>query len=369
MTKIDWKYITGIKSLPEDFWENHISKGDILKPQEFVEILERSSKQYEYKYIVAYVNNQIVGFAYVSFFTEDLIKSKVPEMFKKIRTVFPNFLKINIVMTGAMETVGTHWWYDNKVFSEATFFNELYQKIKQCWKSASVIIVRDFILESSEFKIDAEIRKVFRGLSFCMAESWPFARIEIDKNIKGIDDYLKTLKVSGRRPLKRAVAEHAKNGFKFKEIENYEKCIEEIYSLYLQTSNNADDFKRDALPKEFFIEIAKEKKLQSSIQIILNSDDKIIAFVLSIRNKSAVYPYLLGRDYSVDDDVYLIYQIYYFIILSAINSGVSSIELGITSYFIKQRMGAKLKPMYLFIRMRGTVLNFLLKPILHKLVK
>ena len=106
---------------------------------------------------------------------------------------------------------------------------------------------------------------------------------------------------------------------------------------------------------------------QNSQVLLFYAEGKILGHVLLLKDGDLLRWLYAGRVVSQRDSLY--YYIIHKIIETAISTGARKIEMGLTTYQIKQDFGAKLVPIYIAIRLTIPLFNPLLSPIyncLHK---
>jgi hypothetical protein len=77
----------------------------------------------------------------------------------------------------------------------------------------------------------------------------------------------------------------------------------------------------------------------------------------------------LGLDYNYSEKTLLYHQLLWSDIKKSADLGCDEIDLGLTSYFVKQKYGAKLEEMRMLVRFQNPILSKILNGILPLMFK
>lgn len=134
----------------------------------------------------------------------------------------------------------------------------------------------------------------------------------------------------------------------------------ECYPLYLSVHEHATEYKRKAIPREFFQRIAEELCDVNSFLVVRRPDGKIIGFMMGGISGTIDSPFFVGFDYRYVKQYSLYYYMIWDEIAYAIGQRCQEIDVGLTNYFIKQGLGARPEPLGMMAKFRVPLLGNLL---------
>jgi hypothetical protein len=373
MLLVNWKTYYSISHLPPNIWENKISSKELGLDERFIKVVENIHSSDKFYYCLAFnEENQIVGIAFFYTLLYDLLRNsnkQIKYIFNIVRKFYPSFLKLPIGMTATFETYGRHFWYDPEVWNYTKFIESFLEHIAREDKDYKIIVLRDYIVtESSRSEQIEHELNINSNLGFVNVETVPIAKILFKSNLEP-DKYIYELKAKHRVYMRKIIRERVSSGLTVQIIDNYLPLLEDIYELYVNVNRNAKEFPSDCLSKQFFIEIKYQFGDDAKIIALKDLDEKIIAFILLLDCRDVTIPYLIGLDYTCNRKFNLWYHCIWETIMYSAKSGKKVVDLGITNYSMKRKLGAILFPLNISIRMRNNLANQIFKPILPSLTR
>jgi hypothetical protein len=143
-----------------------------------------------------------------------------------------------------------------------------------------------------------------------------------------------------------------------------------FYKLYLEVMKRAKN-KMEILNKDFFENIFESLKSNCRlIQVVYNKN--VIGSALIFQKDDVMTFLLVGLDYSRNNEFDVYFNIIYRIISLAIENKCRVLEMGQTSYYLKQRCGGNCEEMFFYIKSQNKIFNYLLsvfKPLLFPTIK
>ena len=101
--------------------------------------------------------------------------------------------------------------------------------------------------------------------------------------------------------------------------------------------------------------------------IIMSVGNKDIGFVLIIQGTDIIIPFLMGIDYKYRE-LHVWHNLTIECVRYAIETRVTNIDLGLTNFELKKRLGAKKININMFARFKNNVVNRFCKSFLSKLL-
>lgn len=132
----------------------------------------------------------------------------------------------------------------------------------------------------------------------------------------------------------------------------------------MNTHRQASEFKREALPIEFFERV--RQLCSVVVSVLYDRQDQVCAFIFSGVSDTIINPFVFGRDYRSNSEVNAYYVLHLDLIQRFSSRNTQTIDLGITNYFLKQNFGARLQRNDIYLKLSNPLFNALLGRTLAK---
>lgn len=357
-----WETYKSINLISREVWDNFIAINDPFICSKFLEVVENIHPEDDFHYFIAKdENGDIIGLAFYYITIYDLLLNYKNNIYVKfIRNLYPGFFKIKLGMTGSMETYGRHFWYNTKALNYRDFSKSLLDHIKDTCKNHQIIIWRDFLENTSEIVLNKELK-------FVNANHISASKIALDKD-ETIPTFLSKIKRKHRVFIKKIIKQKNTEKLEVEIVEDYTTIIDALYELYINVNSNSKEFATQPLPKSFFYEIKEKFKSDVKALVIKDANKDMFAFVLMILQKEILNPFLMGIDYTKKKYTPW-YQCVWQVIEYSIKNKCKEIDLGVTNFSMKRKMGAFRIENVISLRFRNFKLNFLFSFLLGYLFK
>jgi hypothetical protein len=335
---ICWKTYDSIDALPPGFWNEKVARNDISRYAEFIRIMEKYAADTKFVCLVAYLDEQMVGCAYFHLSERDLVESLSFPLTTGaclIRWIRPRFLRRNVLASGTESTDGEHWWYDADFWTWQEFFIELNRHVLHHPHRPDWVVLRSYVLNGEP--LPDEVRTMYSESGFAERDELLMAILTLEKGIRTETDYLKSLNRRHRYTIRKALKKKDRFGLQYEDLGCFSDYVDEIYPLYLSTWENATELEMEPVPREFFEDLSQEQALRPRIQTVRDSVGRIIAFGLTLENPHELCLWFVGMDYTVNREFSLIYHVYWLAVTRAIRAGIRRVNMGVTTYFVKQK--------------------------------
>jgi predicted N-acyltransferase len=360
------RLVSTIREVPQAVWDARVAQGHPFKSATFLACLEDAFPERTYGYLVISQGEDVVGLAVITEERLDLclmMPSAVGRLAAGVRKLFPGFLTVGLGMVGTFETAQRHWWYDARRLSENDFALALLDACAQVCTRSSLLLVRDFMVGTAE---DARLESWFLGRGFKQVANHPMAVVELDG--LSLDAHLQRLKRKSRQNLRKQLKDAEALGFKLERVQDFRPLIDECYPLYLQVHEGASEFKREPFPRAFFEALADRMPGTSSVLTLRQKDGRLVGFILTGTSGTLNNPFLIGLDYARTEGTPAYYCLLWKEVEYAAQRGCRTVDLGLTSYFVKQTLGAELEGMTMAARIQSSWLRPVLNPLLPLLL-
>lgn len=366
MTDLELRIVRSVRELPAGAWDAHVGRGHPFKSAAFMTVLEDSFAERTFGYAVVTRGGRLAGLAVLTEEPLDLallMPGWVGKIAAGVRKLLPRFLTLRLGMVGTFETAQRHWWFDPALLSIDERAEILVRAVGEVCGKASLVLVRDFTEGDDD---DAALERAVTARGYVRLANHPIALV--DMTGMSIDGHFKRLKKKSRQNVKKKLEEAAQHGLVLERVARWAPLIDECYPLYLQVHHKSTDFKRNPFPRTFFTQIAERLAAESSMLTLRTRDGALLAFILTGTSDTVNNPFLIGMDYAQTRDKPAYYYLLWEELAHAARRGCHEVDLGLTSYFVKQTVGAEIKGMTMAARLSRAWLRPLLQPLLPSLL-
>lgn len=353
-TGLNLKIVESIKDIPQDDW-NRLFGNELIEGYGYHKTIEESNiGDFEIKYLIG-LKKESINLIIPFFIIEYSIVQLLPRPFNRLFACLKKLLKLRMIFCGIPTAEEFYFGIDKN------------ENIGETFKRAS-----EYLLEfSKKQKICAlvfnnfsnnhpELIKYLKSASFFKMETLPRTLIEIKGN--SLEEFISLLSKNTRKDLKKKLKKTS-GCAKIKTIiyEDPKDILTDIYNLYL---NNliAADLNFEKLTPEFFEKIAQNMPKETKYFITFK-DSKIVAFNLLFVKDNRCIDKFIGFDKEESRNLHLYFYTFVHNIDWCIKNRVNFYEPGITDYYPKVRLGAKLIPLFIYAKAISPFLNFIMKKI------
>ncbi|WP_375746164.1 GNAT family N-acetyltransferase [Corallococcus interemptor] len=360
------RIVPSIQQVPQALWDEKLAQGHPFKSAAFLSCLEDSFPERKFGYLVMSQGEDVVGLAVITEERLDLtllMPDRVGALAKGVRRVMPGFLSLGLGMVGTFETAQRHWWYDARKLSEHDFAQALLEACDTVCTDSALLLVRDFMEGLPE---DLRLQSWFLERGFKPVANHPMAMVTLDG--MSSEQHFQRLKKKSRQNLRKKLKDAEALGFQVERVRDFRPLIDACYPLYLQVHEGASEFKRNPFPRAFFETLAERMPGTSSFLTLRTKEGELIAFILTGTGGGVHNPFLIGMDYARTEGTPAYYLLLWKELEHAALHGCRVADLGLTSYFVKQTVGADLEGMTMAARLQSPWLRPLINPLLPLLL-
>lgn len=348
-----------IERVPEKYWSQIKSDSSITLGSAFWRTIENSELvDVDCNYIVFYDRSLTVAVIPCCVIRTDLaiFSSRwLKNILAFVRRFIPGFFTLKILECGSPVTINTPQFIKADEIPTVLFLKKLKSALTKLGrkKGCLIIVVRDF-----EDGHDTDIfRSELKQLGFAWVPSLPNTYLDIKWS--SVDEYLSSMRSHYRYKLLKHLAKVDESSLQYELVEDFSDLSDELCRQWHVVHENARELVREVLTPEFYSEISRNMGEHSKVMLFY-SKGSLIAHVLLLEDNDILRWLYIGRNQSQKDSLY--FYIVHKIIETAITMGVSKLEMGLTTYPIKQDFGAKLVPIYIALRLTVPFLNPMLGP-------
>lgn len=336
-----------IGDIDQSVWDAAVGSDQIIKSHRFLSAVEHSNiNGCKYWYLLMRENGCVLANASIfsmGFWLDVLAPEIIKRVSEEIRRLVPNFLRTKVVGCGTpLATCSSGFAIaEGKRYQEivALLMSKILEIASQ--ESADCIVFKEFALKEVE-----GIDGLLTGNGFMRLDSLPTTFIDVRWNT--FDEYLVSLRKKYRLFIKNDLKKLESRGLSTEISEDFGNYGSELWTLYMNVYKKAE-VKFEQLTPEFFEQVSKYLKGEARV-LLIRQNGKIVAFELILEDDTLLRPMYLGIDYRSNPETHLYFNSIYQIIRHGIEKGKRSIELGQTSYYPKLKVGARVEPLYLYIK-------------------
>lgn len=355
--EIDWQVYRSIDDIEPSVWNNLVSGRSVTFTHAFWQVLEKSGlNDFEYRYVVFREDGQPVAAATCYVVTTDVAIFSPPWMRRAlnvVRRIHRNFLRFRLL------ECGTPIILNGPPFSirpEADGPRLLYALQRATAdlareEGAVIEVLRDF-----ETK-DHPLLRSLNVLGYHAVRGLPNTWLDI--RWSSLDSYHAAMKSYYRSKARKHLRRNTEKGIHYDRTTEFAELADELCRQWHVVHEHAAEFEREVLTPAFYRELAARCPQEALVLRFYRHTDWV-GHALLLRDGDDLRWLYFGRVEATNDDLYL--YVTQAVIETAIDLGAKRLEMGLTTYPIKQDAGARIEPLDFAIRSRFRLLNPLLGP-------
>lgn len=347
------KIFERIEDIPSQLWNGLTEGHSCAFSHEFWQLIEQSGlNDFKYRHIIFFDDqeNPIAVSSFYSVTTDIAIFAPLGlrTVLTKIRSIFPNFLKLRMLECGTPITVSSPPIVGRPHTSTPQLIPTLHQVLHRVAKKERqlLIIIRDFEPNASRLRTD------FTRLGYHWVDSLPNTYLDI--RWTSIEQYRASLKSYYRSKLLKHLKINKNNNIRHELHDNFHDLADTLSAQWLVVHEQADEFQREVLTPKFYRELSLRMGNRSKALLFFRGDELVGHALLLLDGNQLRWLYF-GRNQAVNDSLYL--YVAHTVIETAILLGAKQLEMGLTTYAIKQDLGAQVTPIHLALRSSLPIIN------------
>ena len=342
-----------IDDVPRDLWDGLIRERSCTFSHAFWSLIEASGlNDFEYSYVIFYGDDDVaIGSATFYTVTTD-IAIFAPRSLRRVldmaRRWFPGLLKLRMLECGTPITLNSPPW----VCVAPSRAREMQQCLLSLLEKLArrdghwLVVVRDFEpgSESEQKRMTDSGFHLINGLPNTYLEL-PWADVEA---------YQAAMKSYYRSKLQKYLRRNRQAGISHEVVDDFSDLASVLAAQWRVVHEQAQEFQREVLNAEFYRQLALRQDVPVKAILYFRKDELVGHALLMLDGELGRWLYF-GREIAANDGLYL--YVAYSVVETAIKYGVKRLELGLTTYPIKQDLGARLTPIRFAIKASSKILN------------
>ena len=362
-------------SIPASDWECVLQNKTLFLDIPFLTLLEQCSHvKLNFRYILVFNKTKPCGIIYIQIakFNLDLFSNQIDTLkfnklniFKKIVGSNKKDGHLMLITCGNNILSGDYGFlFDEKINQKIS--SELLLKImdviskeEKLTGTISATLIKDFVKP-------LEPKKLFESKNYFEFLVEPRLIIQIQSNIKTLDDYVDSFSKKYRKRAKAVLNLFLDLESRILNTEEVKKHEIELYDLYSQVFDRAK-FKLLKLPQNYFSDL-KATYPETFFVKAFFYNKQLVAFVSSfLMPMASIEAHYIGFNYELNTKLDLYQNILYSLINDAIINKCTSVNLGRSAAEIKSTVGAIPENLYCYIKPQNTISKLFLNPFIDLL--
>ncbi|NOK36004.1 GNAT family N-acetyltransferase [Corallococcus exercitus] len=336
-------------------WDERGALRHPLKDTGFLQALEHAYPERRCRYVEVRRGEQVVAQFLLN---EDVLDStmfaspRVKAAVGWVRRIVPGFLRIRVATVGTMDTSGAHWWHEAGAVEPDAFCRVVQRAAKAAFPRAHLLLFRD-VLDSDP--VSGALAHQFESAGFRRVQGLPIASVRSHGDAGA---HYASLNRKVRAFIRKMPGLAAEHGLRLEVAARPLDHLEEAYALFLNVSRRAKEVQREPVPLEFFRQLLRLPGCRMTVA--RGSSGQMVGFILTRVTAGVASPAYIGLDYTVSDGARLYHQLLWSEIATCLDAGAGEVDLGLTSYFVKQGFGAVLDGSVMLARFQQAMVHRLL---------
>lgn len=367
--KLTEKIVDSVSKVDADDWEQIRQSNDLFMDLRLLQAVETSMHATSRFWYAIYYNRTVpVAIAVLCSFKVDIGVLADDDTSKRIidglRKIWKRLVEHRIVFCGLpIATCQSSLRFAPEIDTEA-ILSQLDRTLRRFAKQdrAKVIVLKEFVDE------ELPTLKPLEKLGYRKADSLPNHHVSLTGTTW--NDYLMGLCNKKRHNIRQSMKKFESKGFRIITTSDYQQ-IEQLYTpethkLYeavLARSKTQFEY----LPREFFLEMARQLPDHCEFQFVLNGD-RVVGFGLCALNDGEYFALYAGLDYELNREADIYFNLLYRVIGDAAGHGSSLVEIGQNADVLKcTKLGAIQSRRSVYVRGSNRIANWIIGKFFNQL--
>lgn len=342
-----------IADVPPQDWDSLAALGSVGLSRAFWAIMEASAiNDFDFRYVVFHDAQRrpvaLAGFYSVT--TDIAIFAPAPlrAVLGAVRRVLPNFFKLRMIECGTPITITSPPFVHDPAVEPEAVVDALDRVLRRTARAEGqfLIVVRDFEPDA------AGLQAAFSRRGYHWTESLPNTYLDLPWSTP--EQYLTALRSYYRSKLVKHRKRNAEAGVTHTRIDDFADLADELCAQWRVVHESASEFQREVLTPDFYRRLSREMGTRSKA-ILFHRHGERVGHALLLQDGDLLRWLYVGRKVAAQDGLYL--YIAQTVVLTAIELGARRLEMGLTTYAIKQDLGAEVVPIRLALRASRNWIN------------
>lgn len=347
------KIYAHLDEVPSKDWDCLCVGHSVAMSRAFWGVVEGSGlNDFDYRYVVFYdAQDHPQGLAGVYTVTTDIAifaPAFVRRLLDAVRKAFPRFLKWKMLECGTPITISSPPYIKADAVPDAPFVDRLNTVLRKMARDEGclIIVVRDF--EPGAHALRGE----FRRWGYHWTDSLPNTYMDIGWSSP--ERYRASMRSYFRSKLNKHLKRNLAVGVHHALVDDFAALAETLCAQWMVVHTHASEFQREVLTPGFYRGLSAQMGPLAKV-LLFHRGEELVGHALLLLDGDTLRWLYVGREIAENDSLYI--YIAHTVVETAILLGAKRLEMGLTTYPIKQDLGAKVVPIKLAIRASWNVIN------------
>lgn len=345
---MQYSIFSSIEEVPSEHWISLEEQAPAPLKFAFLDALEKSNlTNIQFFYVLFYDGSEPIAAAPLFTIRTDMALfsgATLKRLFYQVRRLFPSALTLTTLECGSPVTINSPSFIVKPGVNSGEFLRSLSCAMREIARKHWLLlsVVRDF-----EEEADTEAyRTDLKQLGFSWLPSLPNTYLDI--NWQSLDEYHQAMRSHYRNKLFKQLDRFADSDIRYEIDYNFSDRADTLCVQWLNVHERATELKREVLTPEFYAEL--NQNLRGEVfTVLFFKGSELIGHVLLLKDRDMLRWLYMGREGPIDNHLY--YSMVHKIIEVAINLEVKRLELGLTTYLVKQNFGAQVVPVNIALKL------------------
>lgn len=342
-----------IEQIPQAVWDELALRRSEVMSWRFWRVLEAAAlNDFRYSHVL-FTGPQGEALGLTSFYsvTTDLAifaPASLRRLLGGIRQVWPGFMKLRMLECGTPITIVSPPLAHLPGVSEAALADAAAKLLLQTARAQGqfLIVVRDFEPAAKPWEA------FFIRHGFTVSDSLPNTYLDIRWPTP--QAYLGAMRSYYRSKLLKFLKRNQAAGVTHELVEEFADLAETLHAQWMTVHESAREFQREVLTPDFYRLLSREMQGRAKV-LLFRRHGALAGHALLLQDGEEMRWLYVGREVAEHDGLYL--YIAQKVVETAILLGAKRLEMGFTTYPIKQDLGAEIVPTRMALRATNGFIN------------
>ncbi len=344
---------TSIEQVPREDWNALAQPHSEAMSWEFWRIVERAGLN-DFRYFHVLLRDptgrvMALG-SFYSVTTDIAIFAPAPlrALLGLVRRLWPGFFKLRMLEWGTPITIVSPPYARVDEVEDAEVIQAMHRLMRQTARRQGqlLMLARDF--EPPQESLRAPCAR----LGYHWIPSLPNTYLRV--RWRSPEEYLGSMRSYYRSKVLKHLKRNLEAGVRHQRVRDFAHLADTLCAQWMVVHENASEFQREVLTPRFYRLLSEDMGGKAQV-LLFHRGEQLVAHALLLLDGPMLRWLYVGRELAANDSLYL--YVAYSVVCAAIELGAERLEMGLTTYAIKQDLGAEVTPIRIALRASWGLIN------------